>query len=69
MLPELTEKKLVRTRQEDHRKVKELAGSPSEDCREIIGSPPEDHKKPVERNIDLPNLFYLVYNSKIKVST
>ena len=41
--PELTEKKLVRTHQEDHRKIQELAGSPLEDYRKIIESPPEDH--------------------------
>ena len=51
VLTEPTEKsqslseKFVETRQEDHREVQELAGSPSEHCQEIVGSSSEDRQK------------------------
>ena len=58
VLSELTEKsrslpkKLVGTRQEDHREVQELIGSLLEYCREIIGSSPKDRRKLAGRNLN-----------------
>ena len=45
ILPELTEKKLVITHQEERREVQELTGSPLGDCREIVESPSEARRK------------------------
>ena len=58
VLLELTEKstsllkKLIRTHQEDHREVEELARSPLEYCREIIGCSSEDRWNLAGRNLD-----------------
>ena len=66
VLPELTEKswslptKLVRTHQEDHREVQELAGSLLEHCQEIVGSSPERSSKARRKKSDLSYLEYIL---------
>ena len=58
-------KKLIETRQEDHREVQELVGGPLEHYREIIGSLLEDRRKKPR----LMDLFSLVNVLKFVVST